>query len=54
MPPLMPAEVVGESSEMTVTLAYVERLQPPLVVMDRILPSFSNSGWAIGRVEARK
>ena len=29
MPPLMPAEVVGESSEDDETLAYVERLQPP-------------------------
>ena len=29
MPPLMAAEVVGESSEDDETLAYVKRLQPP-------------------------
>jgi hypothetical protein len=54
MPPLMAAEVVGESSEDDETLADVGRLQPAVVVMDRILPSFWNTGWASCRVEARK
>ena len=31
MPPLMAAEVVGESSEDDETLAYVGRLQPPVL-----------------------
>jgi hypothetical protein len=43
MPPLMAAEVVGESSEDDETLADVGRLQPAVVVMDRILPSFWNT-----------
>jgi len=43
MPPLMAAEVVGESSEDDETLADVGRLQPAVVVMDRIRPTFWNT-----------